>query len=455
MLGLASLFRSVAAVARPSKSCVVAKNPFKFIVGSNKYFSRNARDFTDMRDDNDEFTNEPVYSDDKDGYAVHSTDVVNPKIVRVPYLTPKMKDDIYKLYTTEVTNNKDPANINNNNIIRSIAKKYNASFDRIQAVIFLAENKIKFMKKHKVDVISDDHNAIYRKIKELSDAIEIEKQKEADSQLKKAKKNKNVVPVAAVATPVDSPPSAEGDTATPVPAPAKLLTIPELEAELSKEYNISVDEIKAIYERLHKHHIWLDNELAFIEYYDQLMTDYAASGVDTSFRETSFEPKSKKNDNYYPRLFDDEGEEEEKRKLIKRVKDETRAVPDTDIFTYINKDAANLKVSSVNDSINNGERTKINRWKFGFKDLSAAGKNARTVIYTRGGKLRYANPLEESKRSWVANQPSLVDLALNKSSIERYQDYDNDMVKVQEFVKSKSIRNTLILNEKNAKAAKK
>ncbi len=454
MLGLGSRFRSVAAVARLSKSCTVVNNPFKFIVGSNKYFSRNARDFVDLKDDKDEFTNEPVYSDDKDGYAVHSTDVVNPKIVRVPYLTPKMKADIYKLYTTEVSNNKDPANINNNNIIRSIAKKYNASYDRIQAVIFLAENKIKFMKEHEVDVISDDHNTIYRKIKELTDAIEIEKQKEAESKLKKSKKNKNVVPVAAVATAVDSPPSASGDGATPVPAPPKLLTIPELEAELSKEYNISVDEIKVIYERLQKHHIWLDNELVFNEYYDQLMNDYIASGVDISFRETSFEPKSKKNDNYYPRLFDDEEEEEEKRKIIKRVKDETRAVPDTDIFTYINKDAAKLKVPSANDSINNSERTKINRWKFGFKDLSE-GKDARTVIYTRGGKLRYANPLEESKRSWVSNQPSLVDLALNKSSIEKYQDYDNDMVKVQEFIKSKSIRNNLILNEKNAKAAKK
>ena len=32
------------------------------------------------------------------------------------------------------------------------------------------------MKEHKVDVIPDDHNIIYSRIKELSDAIEMENQ---------------------------------------------------------------------------------------------------------------------------------------------------------------------------------------------------------------------------------------------------------------------------------------
>jgi hypothetical protein len=439
-----------------SSKLALNHNSFKFNIGNIKYFSRNTRDTSafNLSAEQDEYTNEPVYSDDKDGYAVHSSDVVNPKIVRVPYLTPSMKADIYNLYITEVNNKKDSANINNNTIIRSIAKKYNASFDRIQAVIFLAENKIKFMKDNKVDVISDEHNTIYRKIKELSDAIELEKQKEAESKTTKSNKDKKVVAVAAV----DAPPAAGGDGATtPVAVPEKLLTVPELQAELSKEYNISVEEIKVIYDRLLKHHIWLDNEAAFNEYYEELMNMYTASGVDIAFRETSFDTKSKKNENYYPSLFDDEDEEEAKRKLIKRVRDETRAVPDTDIFTYINKDPVKDSANAVptgNSNINNAERTKINRWKFAFKDLSQ-GKDARTVMYTRNGKLRYANPLEESKRSWVTNQPSLVDLTLNKSSIEKYQDYDNDQVKVQEFIKSKSIRNNLILNEKNTKSAKK
>ena len=182
-----------------SSKLALNNNSFKFNIGNIKYFSRNTRDTSvfNLSAEQDEYTNEPVYSDDKDGYAVHSSDVVNPKIVRVPYLTPSMKADIYNLYITEVNNKKDSANINNNTIIRSIAKKYNASFDRIQAVIFLAENKIKFMKDNKVDVISDEHNTIYRKIKELSDAIELEKQKEAESKTKKSNKDKKVVAVAA------------------------------------------------------------------------------------------------------------------------------------------------------------------------------------------------------------------------------------------------------------------
>jgi hypothetical protein len=103
-------------------------------------------------------------------------------------------------------------------------------------------------------------------------------------------------------------------------------------------------------------------------------------GVDVRFRETAVSHgHNSLEENYFPELFGDDGFEEAKQALLRRVQAETKASVEVNTSSFLNR--APLKKREVPVDPNG----RLSRWKIAFKDSSKEVK-APTVICTRDGR---------------------------------------------------------------------
>lgn len=110
--------------------------------------------------------------------------------------------------------------------------------------------------------------------------------------------------------------------------------------------------------------------------------------VDTTFRETSATyKKGSIEEDYYPALFGDDGFEQTKHDLLKRVEKETRCAPIHDVDFYMEKEALSIakteKLAKKFEALT--YKPTYLRCKIAFKDLSHTKRDP-FIIRTRNGK---------------------------------------------------------------------
>ena len=156
------------------------------------------------------------------------------------------------------------------------------------------------------------------------------------------------------------------------------------------------------------------------EYKAEILETMEEDGVDVSFRETTgFYKVGSVRQDYTESLFGDDGYEETKMALLKRVEAETKAEPIRDVDYYLYREtAAALKNEELaKKHFDTKVKPSFLRCKIAFKDLSK-GRKEPVLIRTRNGQMRAANPLEEALRSW-STHPSALDMGLNKAKLVR------------------------------------
>ena len=106
-----------------------------------------------------------------------------------------------------------------------------------------------------------------------------------------------------------------------------------------------------------------------------MMERFKEVGVNTEFREPSAGSTSKAStlsESYYPTLFGDDGLEDVKRELKKRIEKETKAEKIRDVEDVITG-SDNSLLTSTTSTVIPAEPTdgnKVTRWKWAFKDTS-------------------------------------------------------------------------------------
>eukprot|EP01041_Mallomonas_annulata_P006785 gene6785-13742_t len=263
---------------------------------------------------------------------------------------------------------------------------------------------------------------------------------------------------------------------------------------LATEYNLSETEISDIISKIAKHERRLGLVQQNEDFWGTALQEFTEYGIDTNFRET---PSATQTREYMPELFGDDGFEEAKNNLKKRIERETRAGQLkassersvlSNVFDTLDGVEASSETAPKDWAAEQTEKYKQRfyehynsvlvtkpdfeavikpsfcKWKFAFRDLSeaaagddrsAAGNRrqrrskkktnkifdedkAPTLICSRDGKLRPSNALEESGRSW-SRKPKYLDIALYKSSpqFQALLDPDRDEHRVQEKILEK------------------
>ena len=133
----------------------------------------------------------------------------------------------------------------------------------------------------------------------------------------------------------------------------------------------------------------IDNLTSNEEDMEEILDEYREEGgVDTSFKETPKKIKSNSiRHNYSETLFGDDGYEETKYNLLKRIERETRCYPIPDLAFYLNRETAAKKLS---DELAKKYEEKLIkpsflRCKIAFKDLNKSNREP-IIIRCRDGK---------------------------------------------------------------------
>ena len=346
------------------------------------------------------------------------TDVrsVAPSEIKVPYFSEKLKQEMYAKYK------QDPEQWN----ITALSKAYGTSMERTKAVLFLLEKREQLKKERGLLDIPDEWFEIHKKFEEYSNAptpsptTEVAAAPVSEEEAGTASEHAN-----SEGQQGDAGESTESGTTEPQ-SPLQ---------RLASEYGKSDGSIREILDKVDEHRFREAQVEAYEEHMEGITAKLDARGVDTSFRETGGSARKSITDDYYPALFgDDAGFERARRELIEKIEKETKATVAEDVdprpaFLRMTGDDGEptSKYDLPSDMPNKAgvPTQQLSRWKFAFKDLSKP-KDHPTMIRTRRGAWRQANPLEEATRSWLRN-PGKVDMALYAAQIDKWRDFDGDL----------------------------
>lgn len=107
-------------------------------------------------------------------------------------------------------------------------------------------------------------------------------------------------------------------------------------------------------------------------------------------------------------------------RYIKKLLTLTKAKRSTTFTTYESRVLSRCNPLPEEENRANVKTDTLSRWKYSFRDLAKPSKGEipkPTMIRTRTGKWRVANPLEEMNRSW-SKKPKYVDLYLAREKMK-------------------------------------
>ena len=352
---------------------------------------------------------------------------VSPSEIKVPYLSEKLKQEMYGKYK------QNPEEWS----VMALSKAYGSSIERTKAVLLLLERRESFKKERGILDMPSEWMEIHKKHEEY----------------------KNAPPpvVEAASKPASSAPSVEvtasegnasgdgsvngegregGETATSEgeqkeeAAPAAPQTPLQ---RVASEFGKSESAVQDILDKVDEHVFRQGQVDAYEAHMERIAEKLSDRGVDTTFRETGGSASRSVTDDYYPALFgDDDGFEKARVKLIADIEKETKATVTEDVDArpafLRDADSGGSSKYELPAEMPNGakvETTQLSRWKFAFKDLSKP-KDFPTMVRTRRGAWRQATPLEEATRSWLKN-PSPLDRELYKEQTKHWEDFDGDL----------------------------
>jgi hypothetical protein len=367
---------------------------------------------------------------------------VHASQIKVPFLSEKLKQEMYSKHK------QDGEEWN----VTALSKKYGTSIERTKAVLYLLKRREEFMKEKGFDTIPKEWYDLYSRYKALGD--------DADKPAATTATEEATATAAAAAASSDEGEEAgEGgdnnDDASTAEAAA-----PSNLRQLASEFGMSESKLKEVVEKMREHSFRQSQVDAYEAQMERNAEKLAARGVDTRFRETSSASSIQRSvtDDYYPELFDDDGAFEEARaRLIEEIEKETKATTSADASdarpTFLRRGeqaAAADSLPADTENRANVPTDHMSRWKFAFKDLSKP-RSAPTMIRTRRGEWRQANPLEEATRSWLKN-PSPLDMEMYRDEIAKWTDPDGDEAEAR-LISQKKLQRRKAQKETAAAAA--
>lgn len=300
--------------------------------------------------------------------------LLQPQVIRIPYLRDITRQEIYARYVT------DPEKWT----FATLASHYQASLERVKAVVLLMHHRYEFMKN------------------EMGFTVEIV-----------SNGGENSVPKVVVTIPPLWQALYEKHVAAPEDPLSKLLADHNASVIADEDKtSMNEEELKKILEKMADHDRRTQNLKDYEEDMEDKLKRIEMSGVNTKFAEVPSVPANYNfQSNYFPPLLGDEEFEEEKKRLLKRVAEETSAVVRPDVHAYVqqSEDLKDVKIANMES-----KKSDPIRWKFAFRELTPDGKKQPTVIRTRTGSIRRATPLEEMQRSWNT-RPLPIDVQLAKT----------------------------------------
>jgi hypothetical protein len=331
---------------------------------------------------------------------------VDPSEVYVPYATEQMKQEIYQKFKTNPVDE----------MFWKLAQEYRMTVTRCKAIVYLMRTRENFMKRLRVEEITEQWQQIYEKYtaaENRAKEIVALKRQIAEEATYSNRRKKQLLKRRAKRSP-DGSTSAAGDSLASVAADSERATagdasdggegddvdpqerLAELEAfaqcnfdTLSAEYALPVEEVKDIVSRLSEHTIRSTNLKRSIEDTEETMLELRRSGVDTAFRETASDHDHKFDHNYFPRVFGDDALEAERERLRNKLAVATRAKYEPQVKDLMGKqrDDTSTTNSKIVDNRAGVPTNTFMRAKFAFLDTSSEySKDGATRIRTRDGR---------------------------------------------------------------------
>lgn len=167
--------------------------------------------------------------------------------------------------------------------------------------------------------------------------------------------------------------------------------------------DVTEEEVKNILASMTEHSWRMDNYNDGEEHAQEIREYYEEDGVDTRFEDDLSGRTSKMEENYFPALLGDEAFEREKRKLLKRLTQETKAVQIRDFKYYVSKHSESpakvlnsegieelsttetevMKVEDIVPPKHDHSKVKIfSRTKIAFRDLSFMNYKGKSASIT-------------------------------------------------------------------------
>ena len=426
----------------------------------------------------------PIYEPERG--VIDEDDVVDAADVKVPYVPDNIRQEIFEKFKANPVDN----------MFIKLAQEYRMTVIRCKAVIYLMKTRENMKKKLRVDEINDDWKAIYQKAQTAKDREEeIKKLKlrlKEEADMSKTKK-KQLLRKKLIAEKIEQQRIENSMTAEQIAIqeeafeeeeqrkweqvygymfktrPEKYFNvekrIAELEAfpvcnndTLSAEYGLPIAEIVDIISRMHEHTIRSTNLANANADFEQTMEELREMGVDTTFAETSSATDERFDSKYHPRLLGDDDYDAEMKLQRANLILRTRARYDPltkDVMTKRRDDTSIIG----SDPVENRAGVKTDGFmksKFAVIDTSnSSTMDGATVIHTRDGKRRPANPLEEYNRSWSGKHPHYLEIALHEEFMTRHLDPDKDDEKSRKILEERKLEKVKILKEFGKVADKK
>ena len=358
---------------------------------------------------------------------------VHASQIKVPFLSEKLKQEMYSKHK------QDGEEWN----VTALSKQYGTSIERTKAVLYLLKRREDFMKEKGFDDIPKEWYDLYSRYKALGD--------DAD---KPAATEEATAASSDGGEETGEGGDNNGDASTAAAAAPSNLQ------QLASEFGMSESKLREVVEKMREHSFRQSQVDAYEAQMERNAEKLAARGVDTRFRETSSASSIQRSvtDDYYPELFDDDGAFEEARtRLIEEIEKETKATTSADASDARPAFLRRGEQAAATDSLPADAENRANvptdhmsRWKFAFKDLSKP-RSAPTMIRTRRGEWRQANPLEEATRSWLKN-PSPLDMEMYRDEIAKWTDPDGDEAEAR-LISQKKLQRRKAQKEAAAAAA--
>lgn len=161
---------------------------------------------------------------------------------------------------------------------------------------------------------------------------------------------------------------------------AELLEDYNEDAEEDEKTAMTVQELRTVLRNLDDHYRRMENLQAYEEEAEDNLDEMGEEDeVDTSFREVPTMGVHKDYfDNYFPKMLHDEEFEIEKRKLLKRVEEETKGYLERPPQFYEDNYQAEKSMPRPLPA----RADKAQRWKYAYKDLSAPGLKVKGDRYS-------------------------------------------------------------------------
>jgi adenylate kinase family enzyme len=280
-------------------------------------------------------------------FIVRSDDDVDPSTIKIPYLEDRIRQEIYVRHMTHP----DQWDVNR------LSQRYNTSLERTKAVIVLMHGRYEMMRNMGFTVNLHDSLG----------TISVEIPAEWQGLYDKYKE--------------DTTKSME-----------QILQLYNESVPETKQLKMTGKKAQEIVNNLIDHERRLENLEEHREYMQEAVDNLVEQGVNKHFQETPCEVshKGRKSieETYFPVLFGDDGLNEVKEDLLKRIKKDTAAHVEQSLEHYQEKFGAtsgekfNMKTSPES----------VSRWKLALRDLShvdtrlGTSDATRTVIRSRQGE---------------------------------------------------------------------